>query len=137
MTTRRPDPRLGMAIVRLLLGGIPVRDPASGQAAALVGRLIREEADILDGIDEQLQGQAEYAIEQLSRIAVGRDQYRHGSTDGVLQQTGPRIDMLLARRGDAVRRLTALCGTYKALARPAAGPAPTPSPTPARRPASR
>ncbi|MFB8046342.1 hypothetical protein ACFC8F_34165 [Streptomyces hydrogenans] len=131
--TPRPAPRLGEATVRSLLGGMPVRDPASGQAAALLSRLIREEADVLDGIAEQLHQQAEYAIDQLSRVADGRDQYRHRSTDGVLQLTGPQIDMLLARRGDAVRHLTGLCTALKALSQATAAPAPVVSCAPGRR----
>ncbi|MFF7439001.1 hypothetical protein [Streptomyces sp. NPDC008122] len=120
-----------------MLGGIPVRNPTSGQAAALLGRLVREEADVLDGIDGRLQGRAEYAIEQLSCVVEGRDQYRHRSTDGVLQLTGPQIDMLLARRGDAVRHLTGLCAAFRAMSQAATASAPAVSRTPARRPNGR
>lgn len=92
---------------------------------------------MLDGIDERLQAQAEYAVEQLSRVVDGRDQYRHRSTDGVLQLTGPQIDMLLARRGDAVRHLTGLCTAFKAVSQTATAPAPAVSRVPARRPTGR
>ncbi|MFJ4338643.1 hypothetical protein [Streptomyces sp. NPDC088915] len=116
---------------------MPARDPVGSHAAALLGRLIREEADVLNGIAEQLQRQTEYAIDQLSRVADGRDQYRHRSTDGVLQLTGPQVDMLLARRGDAVRHLTGLCTAFKALSQATAAPAPAVSRAPARRPNGR
>ncbi|MFE6461240.1 hypothetical protein ACFVP0_27750 [Streptomyces cinereoruber] len=120
-------------MVRSLLGGLPARSSQPAPAAALAG-LIREAADLLDGIQEQLESRAGYAVDQLTRIAEGRDQYRHGATDGVLQLAGLQVEMLAARRGDAVRHLTALCTAYQDLVRPAA---PAAAPSPSRRPVSR
>lgn len=138
-TPSRQDSLLGQATVRSLLGGIPSARESGGDALAELAGLVRKEADELDGIAEQLQSLAEYAIDQLKVITEGRDQYRHRSTDGVLQLTGLRIDMLLARRGAAVQHLTALCAAYKQASPPAAVPAPglAPSPAPARRAARR
>ncbi|MFE0772213.1 hypothetical protein [Streptomyces sp. NPDC058861] len=122
-------------MVRSLLGGFPVRSSQSAPVAALAW-LIREAADLLDGIQEQLESRAGYAVGQLTRIAEGRDQYRHGATDGVLQLAGLQVEMLAARRGDAVRHLNALCTAYQDLVRPAAPAGPAAAPSPSRRPVS-
>lgn len=82
--------------------------------------LIRDAAGELDSIQEQLQARAGYVIDQLRRITEGRDRTRRGSTDGVLQLAGVQVDMLAARRGDAVRHLST---AYQALRHPSAVPA--------------
>lgn len=123
-------------MVRSLLGGLPARSSQSAPVAALAG-LIREAADLLDGIQEQLESRAGYAVDQLTRIAEGRDQYRHGATDGVLQLAGLQVEMLAARRGDAVRHLTTLCTAYQDLVRPVTPAAPAAAPSPSPRSASR
>ncbi|MEU6312285.1 hypothetical protein [Streptomyces sp. NPDC047014] len=127
----------GESLVRDLLGVFPSTASMPAQAATLAG-LIQESAYRLDDIQEQLQERATQAIDQLRNIAVGRDRYRRGSTDGVLQLTGLQVDMLAARRGDAVRHLTALCAAYQAVTRPAAPAVPIASPpSPYPRPAPR
>ncbi|MFC0844704.1 hypothetical protein ACFH04_13445 [Streptomyces noboritoensis] len=118
-----PGVLLSTELIHALLGGaLPPCSTDTGEAAA-VAAMIRDAARELDSVQEQLQARAGYVIDQLRRITEGRDRTRRGSTDGVLQLAGVQVDMLAARRGDAVRHLSTLCTAYQALRHPSAVPA--------------
>ncbi|MFI5804410.1 hypothetical protein [Streptomyces sp. NPDC051561] len=86
-----------------------------GSPTANLVHLLGEAEERVNSLQEQLVSSARFAAERLLRVAEGQDHVHHGSPDGILQYSGLQIDMLSARRGDAVRNLRALLAAYQAV----------------------
>ncbi|WP_433549151.1 hypothetical protein ACQPZG_31885 [Streptomyces sp. CA-294286] len=107
---------LGTQLVVHALGQRPDLDAHEpGSPAANLVHLLGEAEERVNGLQEQLVSAARFAAERLLRVAEGQDHVHHGSPDGILQYGGVQIDMLSARRGDAVRNLRALLAVYQAI----------------------
>ncbi|KPC62719.1 hypothetical protein ADL29_18055 [Streptomyces chattanoogensis] len=90
----------------------------------------------LDHLNEQLASQAQQAAGNLTRVAAGKSTI---NPLGVLQNSATQIDILAARRADAVERLKEVIRAYRhvaALADAAPRQAQQPSAAPARRPSA-
>ncbi|WP_455355342.1 hypothetical protein [Streptomyces sp. SYSU K217416] len=64
----------------------------------------------LDHLHEQFTDAAQYAASTLTRAAAGKTSI---NSLGVLQNSGTQIDILAARRADAVDRLKEAIGAYR------------------------
>jgi hypothetical protein len=107
---------LGTQLVMHALGQRPDLDAHEpGSPPAYLAHLLGEAEERVNGLQEQLVSSAQFAAERLLRTAEGRDHVHHGSPDGILQYTGVQIDMLSARRGDAVRNLRTLLAAHQAI----------------------
>ncbi|MFC9490082.1 hypothetical protein ACFTZM_28890 [Streptomyces hydrogenans] len=127
----RPVVALGTKTARdaLAARGLVLGSHPSGTALATVAGLIRDTANNVDEVQQRLLQRAEMAISQLQSVTHGRDRYRHGTTDGLLQSLGTEIDTLVARRGEAIQLLRLLTNSYADLSgapKPASAPAPSP-----------
>ncbi|MFD3997438.1 hypothetical protein [Streptomyces sp. NPDC058583] len=121
--------RDALAARDLVLGSHP-----PGTALATLADLIRETAANVDEVQQKLLQRADSAIRQLQSVTLGRDRYRHGSTDGLLQFLGVEIDTLVARRGEGIQLLRLLTTSYADLN---GAPKPPPAPGPSRLPTPR
>ncbi|MCZ0978694.1 hypothetical protein O1L60_04055 [Streptomyces diastatochromogenes] len=131
----RPVVALGTKTARdaLAARGLVLRSHPPGTALATVTGLIRETADNVDEVQQKLLQRADMAISQLQSVTRGRDRYRHGSTDGLLQSLGTEIDTLVARRGEGIQLLRLLTNSYADLSgTPKPPPAPSRLPSPRR-----
>ncbi|MFG3348691.1 hypothetical protein ACGF1Z_26985 [Streptomyces sp. NPDC048018] len=130
----RPVVALGTKTARdaLAARGLVLAPHPPGTALAILADLIRETAANVDEVQQRLLQRADMAISQLQSVTRGRDRYRHGSTDGLLQSLGSEIDSLVARRGEGIQRLRLATNTYADLC-----DAPKPPPTPSRLPPPR
>ncbi|WP_328486013.1 hypothetical protein [Streptomyces zaomyceticus] len=130
----RPVVALGTKTARdaLAARGLVLGSHPPGTALATLADLIRETAVNVDEVQQRLLQRADMAISQLQAVTLGRDRYRHGSTDGLLQSLGNEIDTLVARRGDGIQLLRLLATSYADLSG-----APKPPPAPSRLPAPR
>ncbi|WP_282697848.1 hypothetical protein [Streptomyces sp. CC208A] len=127
----RPVVALGTKTARdaLAARGLVLGSHPPGIALATVAGLIRQTADNVDEVQQRLLQRADMAISQLQSVTQGRDRYRHGSTDGLLQSLGTEIDSLVARRGEGIQLLRLLTNSYADL-----NGAPKPPPAPSRLP---
>ncbi|MFD4342220.1 hypothetical protein ACFWPP_34145 [Streptomyces anulatus] len=99
--------------------------------------LVYTAARHLDHVHEQFTGAAQHAVSILTRAAAGNTSI---NSLGVLQNRGTQIDILAARRDDAVDRLKEAIGAYRQVTaakdatsrtrRPRAAPAQVPTITP-------
>lgn len=130
----QPVVALGTKTVRdaLAARGLVLRSHQPGTALATVADLIRETTDNVDEVQQTLLQRADTAISQLQSVTQGRDRYRLGSTDGLLQSLGSEIDALVARRGEGIQLLRLLTTSYADL-----NGAPKPPPAPSLLPAPR
>ncbi|ALO96702.1 hypothetical protein SHL15_5638 [Streptomyces hygroscopicus subsp. limoneus] len=64
----------------------------------------------LDGVHEQLTDAAQRAASTLTRVAIGKSQI---NSLGILQNSATQIDILTARRADAVERLKEVLHAYR------------------------
>ncbi|OII62159.1 hypothetical protein BJP40_03935 [Streptomyces sp. CC53] len=113
--------------------GLALASHPPGTALAQLADLIRETAGNVDEVQQKLLQRADMAIRQLQSVTLGRDRYRHGTTDGLLQSLGNEIDTLVARRGEGVQLLRMLTNSYADLQ---GAPKPQPA-APSHRPAPR
>ncbi|MET9556831.1 hypothetical protein [Streptomyces sp. NPDC006645] len=98
------------------LGRLHQPDSAEGTLAQLVGNGARH----LDHLHEQLTSRAGEAAANLTRVTSGRAQI---NSLGILQNTATQIDILAARRYDAIEHLNELILAYRhAAALPDAAP---------------
>ncbi|WP_282697800.1 hypothetical protein [Streptomyces sp. CC208A] len=127
--TTEPGPveALGSKTARdaLAARGLALGSHPPGTALATLASLIRETAANVDEVQQKLLQRADMAIRQLQSVTLGRDRYRHGSTDGLLQSLGTEIDTLVARRGEGIQLLRTLTTSYADL-RGAPKPPPRP-----------
>ncbi|MFI1592296.1 hypothetical protein ACH4WW_30835 [Streptomyces halstedii] len=111
----------------------PLRDPLD-----LVGRLVAKAARDVDELHGQLTRATQSALDLLAPIARGEHASMRG-WHGILQTTGPQIELLVARRGAAYEQLTRAISAYHRLlpdrTRPNARPRSPTSCTRARAPA--
>jgi hypothetical protein len=135
-------------VVELL--GTPLRQLARRQATDgpedTVAQLVVNGARRLDYLNEQLAAQALAAADGLTRVAAGKAQI---NSLGVLQNSATQIDILAARRADAVEHLKEVIHAYRhltahadvspdrALQRGTAPAQGAPAPPPAARPSHR
>lgn len=87
----------------------PPRDPLH-----LVGRTVAEAARDVDELHGELTRAAQSAIEVLEPVGRGNHAGMRGR-HGILRTTGPRIELLVARRGAAYEQLTRAVSTYHRL----------------------
>ncbi|MFE9963733.1 large ATP-binding protein [Streptomyces sp. 900116325] len=87
----------------------PLRDPLD-----LVGRLVAKAARDVDELHGQLTRVAQSALDLLAPVARGEHASMRG-WHGVLQTTGPQIELLVARRGAAYEQLTRAISAYHRL----------------------
>ncbi|MFI9210246.1 hypothetical protein ACIGW7_19175 [Streptomyces sp. NPDC053253] len=132
-TEPRPVVTLGTKTARdaLAARGLVLGSHPPGTALATIADLIRETANNVDEVQQRLLQRADMAISQLQSVTLGRDRYRHGSTDGLLQSLGTEIDTLVARRGGGVQLVRLLATSYADLSgapKPPSAPSPPPSP---------
>lgn len=107
-----------------------------GPESVLAG-LLHAAASHLDHLHEQFTDAARDAATTLTRVVSGTTSI---NSLGVLQYSGTQIDILAARRADALERLREVIGAYQQVTapkdsgtrraeRPPAAPAPAPTPT--------
>ncbi|AJT62514.2 hypothetical protein T261_0825 [Streptomyces lydicus] len=84
-----------------------------GSAEGTFAQLVVMAAFHLDHLNEQLASQAQQAAVNLTRVAAGKTQI---NPLGVLQNSANQIDILAARRADAVERLAELIHAYRRVA---------------------
>ncbi|MGW1104286.1 large ATP-binding protein [Streptomyces sp. NPDC002540] len=87
----------------------PLHDPIG-----LVGRMVAQAARDMDELHGQLTRAAQSAIDLLAPIAQAEHASMRG-WHGVLQTTGPQINLLVARRGAAYEQLTRSISAYRRL----------------------
>lgn len=87
----------------------PLHDPLD-----LVGRLVAKAARDVDELHGQLTRAAQSALDLLAPIARGEHASMRG-WHGVLQTTGPQVELLVARRGAAYEQLTRVISAYHRL----------------------
>ncbi|WP_093801760.1 hypothetical protein [Streptomyces sp. Wb2n-11] len=87
----------------------PLRDPLD-----LVGRMVAKAARDVDELHGQLTRAAQSALDLLAPIARGEHASMRG-WHGILQTTGPQIELLVARRGAAYEQLTRTISAYHRL----------------------
>ncbi|MFH9071440.1 hypothetical protein [Streptomyces alboflavus] len=111
-------PALGTQMVVEALGTSPQRlgrlhttDSTEDAVAWLVVVAARH----LDRVHEQLINAAQYAASTLTRVATGKAQI---NSLGVLQNSATQIDILAARRADAIERLKEVLHVYRQVAAP-------------------
>ncbi|MGP9017633.1 hypothetical protein ACT1U9_04380 [Streptomyces sp. BR1] len=92
-------------------------------AEDLLTQLVAMAAKRLDHLDQQLATRAQQAADDLTRVAAGNTVI---NSLGILQNSATQIDILAARRADAVDRLKELIHAYRHVA-PPAGAVPPPS----------
>jgi hypothetical protein len=95
--------------------------------ADVLAQLVFMAARNIDHLHEQFADAAQYAASTLTRAATGKSSI---NSLGVLQNSATQIDILAARRADAVEHLKTLIHAYRQVA-----PADHTAPHPARRPA--
>ncbi|MGW2858266.1 hypothetical protein [Streptomyces sp. NPDC001205] len=95
----------------------------SDSAEDIVAQLVAMAAKRLDHLDQQLVTRAQQAADDLTRVAAGKAVV---NSLGILQNSATQIDILAARRADAVDRLKELIHAYRHVA-PAAGAVPPPA----------
>ncbi len=94
--------------------------------AGVLAQLVFMAARHLDDLHEQFADAAQYAASNLTRAATGKSSI---NSLGVLQNSATQIDILAARRADAVEHLKILIHAYRQVTT-----ADQAAPSPARRP---
>ncbi|MEU4347045.1 hypothetical protein [Streptomyces sp. NPDC023838] len=125
-----PLSAVGSQMVNEALGASPrhlERRHTPDSPADVVAQLVFTAARQLDYLHEQFADAAQYAASNLTRAATGKTTI---NSLGVLQNSATQIDILAARRADAIKHLKTLIHAYRQVA--AADHA---TPPPARRPA--
>ncbi|GGL34491.1 hypothetical protein GCM10010095_19730 [Streptomyces anthocyanicus] len=125
----RPPARPGSQMVRQALGKTPselrfLHEGPELVVAFLVGRAARH----LDDVHRQFTDAAQQAATTLTRVARGTTTI---NSLGVLQHSATQIDILAARRADAVDRLRESIDAYRQVAAADKATAPSPRATPA------
>ncbi|MFJ6017270.1 hypothetical protein [Streptomyces sp. NPDC092952] len=113
-----PAPRLavGSQMVVETLGTSPRRLGelhGTNSAEGVVARLVDVAARHLDHVHEEFTDAAQNAASVLTRVATGKAQI---NSLGVLQNSATQIDILAARRADAVERLKQVIHAYQHMA---------------------
>ncbi|WP_405591666.1 hypothetical protein [Streptomyces sp. NBC_01092] len=83
--------------------------------AEILAQLVVMAAHHLDHVHAQLADAAQTAASTLTRVAAGKTQI---NSLGVLQNSATQIDILAARRADAVDRLKEVIHAYRQVAAP-------------------
>ncbi|GGU55298.1 hypothetical protein GCM10010211_19990 [Streptomyces albospinus] len=87
-----------------------------GSAEDIVAQLVAMAAKHLDHLNKELVAQAQQGADNLTRVAAGKTMV---NSLGILQNSATQIDILAARRADAVDRLKELIHAYRHVAPPA------------------
>lgn len=106
-------PSVGSQMVIGALGTSPQglgRLNMADSAEDVVARLVVVAARHLDHVSEQLTDAAESAASALTRVATGKTQI---NSLGVLQNSATQINILAARRADAIERLKEVIHVYR------------------------
>lgn len=82
-----------------------------GDPLAMLGRLVADAARDVDELHGQLTHHARSAIRTLEAFASGRHA-ELGRSYGILRSTGPEIELLAARRGEAFEHLNRTVDAY-------------------------
>ncbi|MEU7205610.1 hypothetical protein [Streptomyces sp. NPDC045470] len=101
--------------------------------ASVLAQLVATAARHLDHVHEQVTDAAHGAASTLTRVAAGRAPI---NSLGILQNSATQIDILAARRADAVEHLLNVLHAYRQVTTSdgAAHPAPRPGKTPGQSP---
>ncbi|MFW6724187.1 hypothetical protein ACHZ98_29365 [Streptomyces sp. MAR4 CNY-716] len=83
---------------------------APGSAEDMLARLVETTSRRLDDVHEQLTALARRAADDLNHVAQGRAQI---NSLGILQHSAVALDILAARRADAVEHLRDLIHIYQ------------------------
>ncbi|WP_180303625.1 hypothetical protein [Streptomyces sp. JV178] len=94
----------------------------AGSPTDILAQLVVMAARHLDHIHAQLADAAQTAASTLTRVAAGKTQI---NSLGLLQNSATQIDILAARRADAVDRLREVIHAYRHVAAPDATAHPT------------
>lgn len=142
-TSEPPSSAPGSQMVHEALGASPqvLGRLHTGGPELVVADLLYTAARHLDHVHEQFTDAAQYAASTLTRAISGNAPV---NSLGVLQNSAMQIDILAARRADAVDRLKEVIGAYRQVTaskdasahrvtRPRITSAPTPTITPAAR----
>ncbi|MDX3371351.1 hypothetical protein PV387_36040 [Streptomyces sp. ME02-6987-2C] len=100
------------------LGATPrrlVQACASGSPHDALAQWVATLAHRLDDLHQQLVTQALHCADTLTRVATGKGQI---NSLGILQNSGMQIDILAARRADAIEHLTLAIHVYQQLDEP-------------------
>ncbi|MEU8954956.1 hypothetical protein AB0C93_11695 [Streptomyces sp. NPDC048518] len=130
LSSAPPSSAVGSQMVSEALGASPrqlERLHTPDSPADVLAQIVFMAARHLDHLHGQFADAAWYAASNLTRAATGKTSI---NSLGVLQNSATQIDILAARRADAVEHLKVLIHAYRQVA-----PADHAAPHPARRPA--
>lgn len=108
-----PSSSVGSQMVSEALGASPrhlERLHSPEGPADVLAQLVFMAARHLDHLHEQFADAAQYAASQLTRAATGKSSI---NSLGVLQNSATQIDILAARRADAIEHLKVLIHAYR------------------------